>query len=91
MDQAAALGKRLNLSYPLIADPELRIIRSFGVEMAGQPIAVPSTFVLEARTGRVVWRYIGESPFDRSDLQAILAAIGKAGGQRPQDPSSAKP
>lgn len=79
MDQAEALAKRLSLSFPLVADPELHLIRNFGVEMAGQPIAVPSTFVLEARTGRIAWRYIGESAFDRSDLQAILAAIDKTG------------
>jgi hypothetical protein len=68
MDEAQRLAKKLELGFPVVADPELALIRKFGVEMQGREIAIPSMFVLEAKTGRVTWRYIGETMFDRPKL-----------------------
>ncbi len=48
--------------------------------MQGREIAIPSMFVLEARTGRVTWRYIGETMFDRPKLGPVLEAIEQSGG-----------
>ena len=80
MDDAQRLAKKLELGFPVVADPELALIRKFGVEMQGREIAIPSMFVLEAKTGRVTWRYIGETMFDRPKLQPVLQAIEQAGG-----------
>ncbi len=80
MEEAQRLAKKLDLAFPVIADPELSLIRKFGVEMEGREIAIPSMFVLEAKTGRVTWRYIGETMFDRPKLLPILDAIDRAGG-----------
>lgn len=88
-EEAAALAKRLHLTYPLVSDPELRLIRAFGVEMQGREIAIPSTFVLAPQGGRIVWRYIGETMFDRSDLRAILQAVERA-VERAQEQAGAR-
>ena len=79
------MSRRLKLTYPLAVDPELRIIRQFGVEMADRPIAVPATFVLRAGDGQIVYRHIGESIFDRPAAAAILAALDQAKAP-PQSP-----
>lgn len=86
MIDSQELAKKLKLTYPLGIDPELRAIRAFGVEMAGQPIAVPSTFVLRPGDGQIVYRYIGESIFDRPAAQAILSALEKARTSSPAAP-----
>ena len=76
-----ALAQKLKLEYPVAADPELRAIRSYGVEMAGTPIAVPATFVLRPGDGEIVYRYVGETLFDRPAQAAILAALDAANKQ----------
>jgi peroxiredoxin len=73
------LSRRLKLTYPLASDKELRLIRQYGVEMVGQPIAVPATFVLRAGDGRIVYSHIGESIIDRPARSAILTALDQAG------------
>ena len=80
LEEAQRLGKKLALTFPIGADPELTLIRQFGVEMEGREIAIPSMFVLERSTGRIVWRYLGETMFDRPKLQPVLQAIEQAGG-----------
>lgn len=73
-----ALMKRLNLTYPLGIDSDLRTIRAYGVEMVGKAIAVPSTFVVRPSDGKIMYRHVGETIFDRPALQAIFAAVDKA-------------
>jgi peroxiredoxin len=80
MEESQRLSKKLEITFPIGADPELRLIRSFGVEMEGREIAIPSMFVLERGTGRIIWRYIGETMFDRPKLDPVLKAIEQAGG-----------
>lgn len=67
----------------MLSDPELRVIRQFGVEMQGNPIALPATFVLRAGDGQIVYRHIGESIFDRPAAQNLLAAIERARASTP--------
>lgn len=88
MPDSQELAQRLKLSFPLGSDPELRIIRQFGVEMAGTPIAVPATFVLRPGDGQIVYRYVGETLFDRPALDAILSAIDVARGAAASPPSN---
>lgn len=83
-----ALAGRLGLTYPLASDPELRVIRSYGVEMSGKAIALPATFVLQKGSGRIVYRHIGETIFDRPAVKAILDAV-TAG--MPADPPPGTP
>lgn len=78
LDESQKLVEKLKLTFPLAADKDLRVIRQFGVEMTDQPIAVPATFVLRAGSGEVVYRYIGETLFDRPALKNIIAAVKQA-------------
>lgn len=55
--------------------------------MEGREIAIPSMFVLEAKTGRIIWRYIGETMWDRPQLSPVLQAIEQAGGIPTPSPS----
>lgn len=88
MEEAQRLAKKLGLGFPVVSDPDLSLIRRFGVEMQGREIAIPSMFVLEAKTGRITWRYIGETMFDRPQLQPVLEALDRASGT-PNNDSSA--
>jgi hypothetical protein len=45
--------------------------------MAGRAIALPATFVLAARSGKIVYRHIGETIFDRPAVQSILEAVDR--------------
>lgn len=83
IEESRKLVERLKLTFPLTADPDLRVIRQFGVEMVDQPIAVPATFVLRAGSGEVVYRYIGETLFDRPTLKNITDAIKQAKAPAP--------
>lgn len=83
LDESQALVQRLGLTYPLGSDPDLRIIRSFGVEMAGKAIALPATFVLKPGSGQVVYRHIGETIFDRPAVKAILDAVAASSAAAP--------
>jgi hypothetical protein len=54
--------------------------------MVDQPIAVPATFVLRAGSGDVIYRYIGETLFDRPAIKNILAAVKQARSAQPPQP-----
>ena len=82
-EESQALVQRLGLTYPLGSDPDLRVIRSFGVEMAGKAIALPATFVLKAGSGQVVYRHIGETIFDRPAVKAILDSVTASSAAAP--------
>ena len=78
IEDADRLAKKLELTFPVGADPQLTLIRHFGVEMQGHEIAIPSVFVLEQASGRIVWRYLGETMWDRPQLAPVLSAIERA-------------
>lgn len=65
-----ALAERLSLPFPLLSDPEARVIASYGVQMQGQTMAVPATFVVRPdRT--IAWRYVGDAVPDRPPLDVV--------------------
>jgi len=74
---AAAYG----LSFPLLSDPEARVIRAYGVLHAdgvpGGDLARPATFVLDRR-GHVVWRDLTENWRVRVRPERIVAALRDA-------------
>jgi hypothetical protein len=84
IEEAERLGKKLELTFPIGADPELKLIRQFGVEMEGREIAIPSMFVLEAQvpaasSGATSAKRCSIGPSYNSDAaQAIEQAGGAA-------------
>jgi peroxiredoxin len=81
-----ALAEKLSLPFPLLSDPEARVIAAYGVQMKGpsdaagvrsgtgrqssQTMAVPATFVV--RPDRTIaWRYVGDAVPDRPPLDVV--------------------
>lgn len=65
-----ALAHELGLPFPLLSDPEARVIAAYGVLMEGQPLAVPATFVVRPdRT--IAWQYVGDAVPDRPPLDVL--------------------
>lgn len=70
----------VDIGFPILsdADPELAVIDAFGVGSTNRKIALPAVFVI--RDGQIVWRQIGETIFDRAEIDQIIAAIeGRTG------------
>jgi peroxiredoxin len=71
------------VTFPLLSDPERRVIGDYGVADAGPEISMPAVFVVR-RDGVISWRAVGESmrdlPTAATVLQAVTAARDEAGG-----------
>ncbi len=69
-----ALAERLGLPFPLLSDPEARVIAAYGVQMEGQVLAVPATFVVRPdRT--IAWQHVGDAVPDRPPLDVIRREV----------------
>ncbi len=69
-EDSAALAQRLGLGFPLLSDPSASVIAAYGVQMKGQALAVPATFVIrQDRT--IAWKYIGEAVPDRPPVDVV--------------------
>ena len=44
--EAREVADTHRLSYPVLSDPELRVIKRYGVEHIGKGIALPAVFVI---------------------------------------------
>lgn len=65
-----ALAERLSLPFPILSDPDARVIAAYGVQMQGQVMAVPATFVVRPdRT--IAWTYVGDAVPDRPPLDVV--------------------
>jgi peroxiredoxin len=73
--QQAALAA--SLPYPIVSDPTLTVIDSYGVrhpdEPEGREIARPSVFIID-RQGVVRFAHVGEHTRDRPTPGALLLA-----------------
>ncbi len=69
--------KRLELPFPILYDAEGHVVRRFGVfDLLDDGLATPSTFLLDME-GRIQWRYIGRSIYDRPSNAQIIAELQK--------------
>src|SRR5689334_11396255 len=59
---AAALKQRLGLTYDVLGDPELGVIRAWQVVDDTARIAKPAAFIIA--NGEVVFRHVGKNPAD---------------------------
>jgi peroxiredoxin len=65
-----ALAEKLELPFPLLSDPEARVIAAYGVLMRDQVLAVPATFVVRPdRT--LAWQYVGDAVPDRPPVDVV--------------------
>ena len=76
-----ALAEKLGLPFPLLSDPEAKVIEAYGVAMAGERIAVPATFVVRPdRT--IAWQHVSETVPDRPPLDVIRREVAAAAVSR---------
>jgi len=82
----AALRKRLGVTYPILADPELTLVRKLGIENPKYPIALATTYVV-ATDGRIAYRF-QEGVVKRPPVADLLSAVGKLDGKAPKAPKA---
>lgn len=71
---SAALANKLGVEFPLLSDPEARVIAAYGVQMEGQVLAVPATFVIRPdRT--IAWQYVGDTVPDRPPADVVRQEV----------------
>jgi len=74
-----AMVDKLLLPFPLLSDPEGRVIKEWGVwtEVDGG-VAKPSIFAIRS-DGSIAWRYVGQDFADRPTDEELFASLH--GGQ----------
>jgi peroxiredoxin len=87
-DRASAGIARAGSAYPfpILCDPERRAVRQYGV---WHPIGIdsfntahPASFLIDARTRRVLYAFVGRTQFARAPLAAIVDAARSATAER---------
>ena len=70
------LVQETGIEYPVLADPEHRVIEAYGVyNLLGDGRAAPSVFVVDEK-GIVTWKHVGKKRGDWPDTEAILEQLG---------------
>lgn len=77
-EKAKALAEKLGLTFPILGDPERKIIQSFGVEDSANEIAWPAIFIIGA-DGRILWRDLTDDYRERPTNERVLDALGDVG------------
>ncbi|MFQ5895007.1 MAG: peroxiredoxin family protein [Nitrospinota bacterium] len=67
-------SRELSISFPLLSDPERKLIRTYGVLHPREGIARPATFIVDKR-GIVRYRYVGKNFADRPPVARVLRAV----------------
>lgn len=74
MDKSRKLSDSLSLSFPLLSDPSLDVIRKYGVADEENGTAWPAVFIIQ-RDGRVGWRSISETYKKRPLAEELLSRL----------------
>lgn len=80
MEANKRLSERLKLNFPVLSDPDRRIVQSYGVEEKkageGYPpgIANPAVFIIDS-TGRIRLKHVSRDFADRPSNSILLAAL----------------
>ena len=70
-----AMVDKLLLPFPLLSDPEGRVIKQWGVWTEnGGGIAKPSIFAIR-RDGSIAWRYVGRDFADRPAADELFESL----------------
>ncbi len=74
-----AMVEKLLLPFPLLSDPEGRVIKEWGVWSGGEGgIAKPAIFAIR-RDGSLAWQYVGRDFADRPTDDELFASL-RGGG-----------
>ena len=72
------LARDLGLTFPLLSDPDLAVIRSYGVADESNEIAWPAEFLIDP-DGSIRWRATAQAVSTRPKASDVLAAFDAAG------------
>jgi peroxiredoxin len=101
VEDAAAFNQQWRFPFPLLADPQLKLIDAFGVRHPqghdGKDISRPAVIIIDPNK-TVRFKYVGQNPVDRPTDDEILYFVQKiekldaqaAQGQAPAAPEGAK-
>lgn len=67
---SAALAERLGIGFPLLSDANGDVIAAYGVQMKGELLAVPATFVVRPNR-TIAWQYVGDTAPDRPPADVV--------------------
>ena len=73
------LAKDRGLTFPLLSDPDMTVIREYGVADEGNGIAWPAEFLID-KGGRIRWRATARSVTVRPTSADVLRAFDTDGG-----------
>jgi len=68
------LHSRLSLGFPLLSDPEMKMLKAYGVVQEGRDLAVPALFLLDSKR-RIVWSEVANDYSDRPDAREVLSRV----------------
>ena len=72
---AVQMDELTHASYPIMADPNAQVARSYGVyDLLDDGVAAPATFII-AQDGTIVWLHVGVNVGDRPNTLALLATV----------------
>lgn len=74
---AGNLGAVKALTFPLLSDPDRKIMKAYGVEDPETELAWPSIYIVDAPDGKVAWRWAADIYKDRIAAADVLAALPK--------------
>jgi peroxiredoxin len=78
MEDTRELARDLELPFPLVSDPGLKLIRAYGVEDPANEIAWPAIYIVV--DGKVTWRHVVENYKQRPTLPDVLSEVSLARG-----------
>ncbi len=77
LDDSKELAEELKLTFPLLSDPEMAIIKSYGVEDPGNEVSWPAIFIID-REGGIAWRNIVDNYKVRPAVADVLSEVDTA-------------
>ena len=78
VDKSKDLAKDLGLAFPLLSDPDLKVIRAYGVADESNGIAWPAEVLVDPG-GAIRWRATARSVSQRPSASDVLRAFDAAG------------
>lgn len=76
-EDSRALAEKIGIPFPLLSDPGAAVANRYGIGVAGDEMAIPSTLVvLPDRT--IYWKKVGETVSDRPAVRIVLEQVDAA-------------